>query len=425
MTAETILLFNPSEESSRDLLGDSVPVLENHSVKEIHNVRDLFEQLRHNNIALILWDMDRPDDSNIEVIRRIQREYNVEATPLIVMQPEMDESIDGASLYREGVDLVLNKPVKHETLSAVLDSRLSRAKKLKEISRYDLTTALPNRTAFEDAIYRDTALANREQLPLSLGLLRIHNYQDLRLELDTLTFQAVQKKVANQLQSTFRKSDTVAKWDERTFAVLWPNTHRRGAVLAAQKVISSMDELTEEGANNGLITPEIAAGVVEITRFNSIEEAIDIAERHLFLAEENNAVQVVFSTEDEALAHEKTVFLIMDDNLTTSMASHRIEKAGYHVETFTSGEEALTELEEESVNAIILDSQVADMDGYDLLRRIRSIEDYKQTPIILLSFTSTESEVVRAFDSGADDFISKPFSTTELATRLQRLLRIL
>jgi diguanylate cyclase (GGDEF)-like protein len=425
MSAETILLFNPSEESSWDFLDGSVPVLESHPVKKIHHVRDLFDQLRHNNVALILWDMDRPDDSNIEVIRRIQREYSVEATPLIVMQPEVHESIDGASLYREGVDLVLNKPVKHETLSAVLDSRLSRAKKLKEISRYDLTTALPNRTAFEDAIYRDTALANREQLPLSLGLLRMHNYQQLRLELDTLTFQAVQKRVANQIQSTFRKSDTVAKWDERTFAVLWPNTHRRGAVLAAQKVISSMDELTEEGANSGLITPEIAAGVVEITRLNSIEEAIDIAERHLFLAEENDAAQVVFSMEDEALAHEKTVFLIMDDNLTTSMASHRIEKAGYHVETFTSGEEALTELEQESVNAIILDSQVADMDGYDLLRRIRSIEDYKQTPIILLSFTSTESEVVRAFDSGADDFISKPFSTTELATRLQRLLRIL
>jgi diguanylate cyclase (GGDEF)-like protein len=425
MSAETILLFNPSEESSWDFLDGSVPVLESYPVKKIHQVHDLFDQLRHNNVALILWDMDRPDDSNIEVIRRIQREYSVEATPLIVMQPEVHESIDGASLYREGVDLVLNKPVKHETLSAVLDSRLSRAKKLKEISRYDLTTALPNRTAFEDAIYRDTALANREQLPLSLGLLRMHNYQQLRLELDTLTFQAVQKRVANQIQSTFRKSDTVAKWDERTFAVLWPNTHRRGAVLAAQKVISSMEELTEEGADNGLITPEIAAGVVEITRLNSIEEAIDIAERHLFLAEENDAAQVVFSMEDEALAHEKTVFLIMDDNLTTSMASHRIEKAGYHVETFTSGEEALTELEQESVNAIILDSQVADMDGYDLLRRIRSIEDYKQTPIILLSFTSTESEVVRAFDSGADDFISKPFSTTELATRLQRLLRIL
>mgnify|MGYP006291721253 CR=1 FL=1 len=425
MSSKTILLFSNSDDSSWGFLGESVSMLENHPVKKVDDVHELFEHLRHNDIALILWDMDRPDNSNIEVIRRIQREHNVEATPLIVMQPEVQKNGDGASLYREGVDLVLNKPVNHDTLSAVLDSRLSRAKKLKEISRYDLTTALPNRTAFEDAIYRDTALANREQLPLSLGLLRMHNFQQLRLELDTLTFQAVQKRVADQLQSTFRKSDTVAKWDERTFAVLWPNTHRRGAVLAAQKVISSMDQLTEQGSSNELITPALAAGVVEITRLNSIDEAIDVAERHLFLAEENDASKVVFSTEDEALAHEKTVFLIMDDNLTTSMASHRIEKAGFHVDTFTSGEEALQELEKETVNAIILDSQVADMDGYDLLRRIRNIEQYTQTPIILLSFTSTESEVVRAFDSGADDFISKPFSTTELATRLQRLLRIL
>lgn len=425
MSAETILLFNNSDDTSWGFLGESLSMLENHPVKKVDDVHELFEHLRHNNVALILWDMDRPDDSNIEVIRRIQREHNIEATPLIVMQPGAQENADGASLYREGVDLVLIKPVNNETLSAVLDSRLSRAKKMKEISRYDLTTGLPNRNAFEDAIYRDTALANREQLPLSLGLFRIHNFQQLRLDLDTLTFQGVQKRVANQLQSTFRKSDTVAKWDDRTFAVLWPNTHRRGAVLAAQKVISSMKQMTEPGTNDELITPELAVGAVEITQLNSIEEAVDVAERHLFLAEENDADKVVFSTEGESLAHEKTVCLIMDDNLTTSMASHRLEKAGFQVEIFVSGEEALKELNNEIMNAIILDSQVADMDGYDLLRRIRSHEQYKQTPIILLSFTSTESEVVRAFDSGADDFISKPFSTTELATRLQRLLRIL
>ncbi len=425
MSSETILWYrdNGVNAESDSFENNTHPA--GYSVKHVENQSDLFHMLHRHDANVLVWDMTAPGPDAFVLLRQLQDEQEIYSAPLVVLIDEIFDSQLETQLYQEGADLVLVKPVADETLQAVLKSRITRSRLVRESSRVDMLTGLPTHAAMEEIIYRDTALANREQLPLSFGLIRIDNYKALRLDIPPNSLQGLQKRIGSMLQAVYRKSDTVAMWDERTYAVLWPNTHRRGAVLAAEKALTAINELTMPGSNSEELTPELVAGVIEVTRMDSIEEAIDKVEQHLYLAEESETAKVVFSEGPAAMAHEKTIYLVMNDNLTASMASHRLEKSGFHVENYTTAADALEQMKKENVHAFILDSQIADMDGYDLIRQIRSREEHERTPLILLSFTSAESEVVRAFDAGADDFISKPFSTTELTTRLQRLLRIL
>ena len=92
----------------------------------------------------------------------------------------------------------------------------------------------------------------------------------------------------------------------------------------------------------------------------------------------------------------------------------------YHVITATTGKEALALVTSYCPDAIILDLGLPDMDGLDL---IRSIREWSQIPIIVVSARDHERDKVEALDLGADDYITKPFGTSELLARIRTALR--
>jgi two-component system KDP operon response regulator KdpE len=93
---------------------------------------------------------------------------------------------------------------------------------------------------------------------------------------------------------------------------------------------------------------------------------------------------------------------------------------GYQVREAAHGEEAITMTATERPDVIILDLGLPDLDGLDVLRRIR---EWTDTPIVVLSVREQEAEKVKAFDLGADDYVTKPFGMAELLARIQTALR--
>ena len=93
---------------------------------------------------------------------------------------------------------------------------------------------------------------------------------------------------------------------------------------------------------------------------------------------------------------------------------------GYMVNTAHDGEEALDKVREERYDLILLDINMPGMGGLETCRIIRSRSDI---PIVILSIRNTEKEKVEALDAGADDYVTKPFSTPELLARIRAALR--
>jgi two-component system, OmpR family, alkaline phosphatase synthesis response regulator PhoP len=116
--------------------------------------------------------------------------------------------------------------------------------------------------------------------------------------------------------------------------------------------------------------------------------------------------------------------VVDDDRIIANLLSHTLGQRGFSVEVSTNGREAMEKLENAPPPKIILlDIILPYMDGFEILHQIRSNKNWQSVPIIMLTSKTQEHTIVRAFESGADDYLTKPFQIEELMVRIRRLLK--
>ncbi len=116
----------------------------------------------------------------------------------------------------------------------------------------------------------------------------------------------------------------------------------------------------------------------------------------------------------------QTVLVVDDEKALCDFVRRNLEVRGYKVLTATNGLEALALFQREKVDLVILDIMMPHLDGLETTRRIRQTSI---TPIIILTALGEEADKVRAFDYGADDYLTKPFGVGELLGRIKAVLR--
>lgn len=116
----------------------------------------------------------------------------------------------------------------------------------------------------------------------------------------------------------------------------------------------------------------------------------------------------------------KMILLIEDDPNITDFMEVVFERGQYRLTVAANGMEALTALQAETFDVILLDLGLPDIDGMDLLKILRKRMDL---PIVVISARKDENEKVAALDLGADDYVTKPFGTNELLARIRTALR--
>ena len=115
------------------------------------------------------------------------------------------------------------------------------------------------------------------------------------------------------------------------------------------------------------------------------------------------------------------ILVIEDDKQIQIFLKYVLEKEHYACQQAETGEQALTRLEDRPADVILLDLRLPDIDGMDLITKIRSRWD--TTPILVISARDQDEEKAAALDLGADDYLTKPFSSTELLARIRTALR--
>lgn len=116
------------------------------------------------------------------------------------------------------------------------------------------------------------------------------------------------------------------------------------------------------------------------------------------------------------------IVLVEDDLSIQKLVSYALEMNGFSVACFSSGEEAL-KCDKDNIQLYILDIMLPGLSGLEILSHIRGDKRTKDIPVILLTAKSTELDKVTGLDSGADDYITKPFGVLELISRVKALLR--
>ena len=117
------------------------------------------------------------------------------------------------------------------------------------------------------------------------------------------------------------------------------------------------------------------------------------------------------------------ILVVEDEDSLATLLQYNLQKEGYEVRLAGDGEEALLMIDERLPDLVVLDWMLPKVSGIEVCRRLRQRNETRNLPIVILTARGEESDRVRGLDTGADDYVVKPFSMTELTARIRAVLR--
>ena len=117
------------------------------------------------------------------------------------------------------------------------------------------------------------------------------------------------------------------------------------------------------------------------------------------------------------------IYIVEDDENIGQMECYALKNSGFGTELFEDSESFFSAVARRLPTLVILDLMLPGEDGLTILRRLRDSAETRKIPIIIVSAKSGEADAVRGLDSGADDYITKPFGVSELISRVKAVLR--
>lgn len=119
----------------------------------------------------------------------------------------------------------------------------------------------------------------------------------------------------------------------------------------------------------------------------------------------------------------KTIYIVEDDTNIREIELFALNNCGYETKGFECAADFLKGIRERKPSLVLLDIMLPDEDGITVLEKLRSDRETRKLPVIMVTAKTTEIDKVKGLDSGADDYITKPFGVMELISRVKSLLR--
>ena len=117
------------------------------------------------------------------------------------------------------------------------------------------------------------------------------------------------------------------------------------------------------------------------------------------------------------------ILVMEDEDALATLLQYNLEKEGYRVVIASDGDEGMLQIDERLPDLVLLDWMLPGLSGIEVCRRIRGKSETRNLPIIMLTARGEESDRIRGLDTGADDYLTKPFSMIELIARIRAVLR--
>lgn len=118
-----------------------------------------------------------------------------------------------------------------------------------------------------------------------------------------------------------------------------------------------------------------------------------------------------------------TIYIVEDDDNLRELVDYTLRASGFKPKGFAGGREFFSALKEGTPDLVLLDIMLPETDGLEILRKLRGEAETKDMAVIMMTAKDTEIDRIKGFDTGADDYITKPFSVLELVARIKAVLR--
>lgn len=219
-----------------------------------------------------------------------------------------------------------------------------------------------------------------------------------------------------------RQAAVFARWDGAEFIALFAGRTAAEAAVIVDQARGVLRRVDFRATPEAPLTVSFSAGVVDLEAGQAIEEGLAQADRLRYVAKASGRNRVV-SGEASLAVPSRRVLLAEDDPAMRRLVTQHLRREGFEVVAYPDGEAALAALPTSGASLIISDIQMPNLDGLAFLRALREQSDLLHIPVMMLTAVGDEAHIVRAFELGADDYLTKPASMRELVVRVRRLLR--
>jgi diguanylate cyclase (GGDEF)-like protein len=313
-----------------------------------------------------------------------------------------------------GATAFFEKPVDPTLIRAAATTALHNEARRRASAHTDPLTHLLNRNSIRELWERWTFPE-----PSSIGILGVDNFRGLEERFDHEIADGVIAVMGDLIRKIVPRGSVSSRWEESEFLILCPGQSRARANALLESLIEATREVDHVDPKGETFRVTASGGVVEITRGETFDDAVEKAYDLLEEAVEagGNTLAETADPDDGV-----TVLLAEDDPLSAGILVHRLEREGFKVLHFPDGAQALKGALSNRVAVAILDVKMPEMDGFELLERLRKVPAFYNLPIMMLTSMGREEDVARGFELGADDYMVKPFSPVEVLARVRRLL---
>jgi len=383
---------------------------ESRKVQIVRTGREALRLCQTSPPAVVLLELILPDIDGRRLLKALRRTAGLEDAPLLVVATRGNTRLR-EECFALGANHYFDKACDPSLLVSTVSATLERRDRRTSSSQMRIMSRLLSRRAFCD--YYGRRLHDRQPGSGCLILIALGDLPEGDRE-------AVVQRVAGVVLKDLRTSDQLARWGE-TELLLWAKeTFAPGARRLLERIASKV-QAREIPAGDQVYRVSIQGGIAGLDRQPPpLEELLKRARTSLSQEQKRVGVTAGARVANDA----QRVLLAEDDPEFAGLVKYVLGQSGLAVEHLASGEGVLERGLVLRPTLFVLDVRLPGVDGFELVRRIRSHPVLRGTPIVLLTALGAEQDVVKGLELGADDYIIKPCSPKELLARVQRLLAL-
>lgn len=411
---------------------------------------------------LILLDVMMPRRDGLEVCEILKSQQETAPIPIIFVTARTESEQIVSAFVAGGCDYI-PKPVRvGEMLARVsVHLKLRRAErelvdkndqlaglagKLAEINtelahqaRIDPLTQLLNRGAWDETATAEHERAMRHNLAYGVVMLDIDYFKAFNDSLGHPAGDECLRRISQCIATTCRSFDHAGRYGGEEFVILAPHTKTSDVIELAERLREAIWELAiaHPSSPAGRVTASLG---VAGNHKDSLEITLKEADKALYKAKSGGrnlvcaassvssqvpVVQQSLAAGNHSAIDTRAKVLVVDDN-RTNMAVYVgcLEKEGYLVQEACDGHAALRAVAKDQPDIILMDVKMPEMDGLECTRILKSDPRTNGIPIIIASSCSEAADIVAGLEAGADEYLARPFRTTELIVRVGSMARL-
>lgn len=379
----------------------------------------------------VIIDVNLPNKNGFEVIEDLQKHNNRQFVPKIMMSILNDRETR-INAYRKGADDFIQKPIDMEELIVRLERHLHRKQIYDQSVLLDELTKLYNRQFFKTVFERSINDLKRVTKTFTIAVLDIDHFKAINDTYGHLAGDKVLFSFAAFLKEQTRNTDSVFRYGGEEFIILFEHTENQQAVEIVSRLLDDFSQRTFD-ENGHTFNVTFSAGVYSVdTPETSLDVAFKAADQALYKAKENGRARVESANCSLPTIKKQPLYVsIIDDDaiirtmLMRILQSMDLRNYELNIMVFEDGRKFFdsNRFEQEGEHFLILDGVMPVMDGVEVLQKVKKSPNAKNALVLMLTGRKSEYDIARALKLGADDYVTKPFSITELQARIERLIQ--